>query len=106
MHMFLTYITSTCSLLALSRRRNYLLRMQMRCSTIFSKGAAVFLPKIYTNFFSRGAAAHLGQRVGPPMALSYKTGRHITYSSHNIHLYSAYWLYSTLQHYIYLALLL
>ncbi|KAF5766148.1 hypothetical protein HanRHA438_Chr15g0724161 [Helianthus annuus] len=27
-----------------------------------------FLPKIYTKFFfSRGAAAHPGQRVGPPM---------------------------------------
>ncbi|MFS7956242.1 putative EF-hand domain-containing protein [Helianthus anomalus] len=34
---------------------------------IFKGCGRVFLPKIYTNFFSRGAAAHPDHSVGPPM---------------------------------------
>ncbi|MFS7941258.1 hypothetical protein Hanom_Chr05g00474081 [Helianthus anomalus] len=34
---------------------------------IFKGYGRVFLPKIYTKFFLRGAAAHLFQRVGPPL---------------------------------------
>ncbi|MFS8012817.1 hypothetical protein Hanom_Chr14g01325451 [Helianthus anomalus] len=35
---------------------------------ILKRCSQVFLPKIYTNFlFSGGAAAHLGQIVGPPL---------------------------------------
>ncbi|MFS8005220.1 hypothetical protein Hanom_Chr13g01234841 [Helianthus anomalus] len=40
----------------------------MRCSTIFSRGVVGFFCLKYTLiFFSRGAATHPGQRVGPPL---------------------------------------
>ncbi|KAF5805919.1 putative F-box-like domain superfamily protein [Helianthus annuus] len=48
--------------------RNYLLGVRMRCSIIFSRSAVgVFCLKYTLIFFSRDAAAHPGQRVGPPL---------------------------------------